>query len=74
MINERQKLLNSIYQQLGTVRTHSERYADNVSEKMLTASNKELELILGDVISYQLDYERKMEKHPPRRSGNHDYR
>ncbi|MBC2191592.1 hypothetical protein HCB44_04745 [Listeria sp. FSL L7-0229] len=74
MINERQKLLNSIYQQLATVRTHSERYADNVSEKMLTASNKELELILGDVISYQLDYERKMEKHPPRRRGDYDYR
>ncbi|ECC2007913.1 hypothetical protein [Listeria monocytogenes] len=74
MISERQKLLNSIYQQLATVRTHSERYADKVMLKMLNASIKELELILGDVISYQLDYERKMEKHPPRRRGDSDYR
>ncbi|EHW6852396.1 hypothetical protein K2Q41_001118 [Listeria monocytogenes] len=69
MVSERQKLLNTIYQRLTIVGTHSERYADNVMLKMLNASITELNAILADVIAYQLDYDLKMQKHAPRRAG-----
>ncbi|EAF2349083.1 hypothetical protein ACV9TN_002622 [Listeria monocytogenes] len=73
MVSERQRLLNTIYQHLAIVGTHSERYADSVMLKMLNASIAELNAILADVIAYQLDYDLKMQKHA-RRSGGRDYR
>ncbi|HBI7414524.1 TPA: hypothetical protein K8T81_001415 [Listeria monocytogenes] len=78
MVGERQKLINTIYQQLAPVKVHSSGYANTISEKILNASIAELNAILADVIAdviaYQLDYDLKMQKHAPRRSGGQDYR
>ncbi|WP_233452895.1 hypothetical protein [Listeria innocua] len=74
LVGERQKLINTIYQQLAPVKVHSSGYANTISEKILNASIAELNAILADVIAYQLDYDLKMQKHAPRRSGSQDYR
>ncbi|EAG8700776.1 hypothetical protein CHT76_08690 [Listeria monocytogenes] len=74
MTDEREKLIYCVRQQLAVVRTHSEQYANNVSVKIAGADVKTLELILGDVIAYQLDYEHKIKNKPARRRGDYDYR